>query len=258
MSKEKISVQTVFLYDKSNLAQKLFITQLDKFISIYGFLNYFDEKKKIHISIISPTNTVKFEIGKDSFKNILNCQTTKVSEQKAEIVDKKMHEISISNIIKKRKREMEVVDSIIVIGQHDFGKYNQLNPIEVKIEDDQVLNILNKYQRATYRFVPIGLLFTSGINNVTEQIFITVKKWPQQRKNLLSKWETIQLIGCCKFRTDKKLEMYERYIIWLRVTFDELQNTKTSRSFCFQFHHKKHKQCIKFSILSFGFKKRTN
>ena len=47
-----------------------------------------------------------------------------------------MHEISISNIIKKRKREMEVVDSIVVIGQHDFGKYNQLNPIEVKIEDD--------------------------------------------------------------------------------------------------------------------------
>ena len=44
---------------------------------------------------------------------------------------------------------MEVVDSIIVRGRQDFEKYNQLNLIAVKIEDDKVLNILNKYKRAT-------------------------------------------------------------------------------------------------------------
>ena len=56
---------------------------------------------------------------------------------------------------------MEVADSIIVRGQQDFSKYNQLNPFEIKIKDDKVLNILNKYKRATYRFAHIGLLFTS-------------------------------------------------------------------------------------------------
>lgn len=42
-----------------------------------------------------------------------------------------------------------------------------LHPIQVKIEEDKVLNILNKYKRATYGFVLIRLLFTSGIKNVT-------------------------------------------------------------------------------------------
>ena len=31
---------------------------------------------------------------------------------------------------------------IIARGQKDFEKYNQLHPIQVKIEDDKVLNIL--------------------------------------------------------------------------------------------------------------------
>lgn len=55
---------------------------------------------------------------------------------------------------------------IIVRGQQDFEKYNH-HPIQVKIEDDKVLNILNEYKRATYGFVLIRLLFTSGIKNVT-------------------------------------------------------------------------------------------
>ena len=73
---------------------------LNKFLSIYGSLTYFDGKKN-YISLIFPTNTVKFEVQKDTFKDVLKCQITKVSEQKAEITDGKIHQISISNIGKK-------------------------------------------------------------------------------------------------------------------------------------------------------------
>ena len=44
---------------------------------------------------------------------------------------------------------MEVADSILVRGQQDLEKYDQLNWTEVKIEDNKVLNILNKCKRAT-------------------------------------------------------------------------------------------------------------
>lgn len=33
---------------------------------------------------------------------------------------------------------MNVVDSVMIIGQQSFEKYNQLNLIKRKIEDDQV------------------------------------------------------------------------------------------------------------------------
>ena len=44
----------------------------------------------------------------------------------------------------KRKRSMEVVDSIVIRGQQYFDKYNQPNPVEIKINDDCMTNILNK------------------------------------------------------------------------------------------------------------------
>ena len=67
---------------------------------------------------------------------------------------------------------MDVIDSVIIRGQQDSEKYNQLNPIEVKTDDGTVINILKKYKRATYRFVPVGLLFTSSVKNDTRHIFL--------------------------------------------------------------------------------------
>ena len=66
---------------------------------------------------------------------------------------------------------MEVVDSVSIRGQQDFEKLDQLYPNEVKIDDGTVINILKKYKKATYRFVHIGLLFTSGVKNDTKQVF---------------------------------------------------------------------------------------
>ena len=45
--------------------------------------------------------------------------------------------------------------------QQNFEKYNQLNPIEMKIEDNQVIHILKNVKNATYHFIPIGLLISS-------------------------------------------------------------------------------------------------
>ena len=91
-----------------------------------------------------------------------------MSEQGAENVDIKTYEISMVNFGKKRKRRMEFVDSIIVRGQQNFKNYNQLNPIEVKIEDDKILNTLNKYKSTNYQFLPVGLLFSSGRKNTSK------------------------------------------------------------------------------------------
>ena len=39
---------------------------------------------------------------------------------------------------------MNVVDSVMIRGQQSFEKYHQLNPIEIKNEDDQVTHIFKK------------------------------------------------------------------------------------------------------------------
>ena len=73
---------------------------------------------------------------------------------------------------KKRKREMDAVDFEIIRGKQSFEKHNQLNPIEIKIEEDRKINFLKQYKNYTYQFKVMGFLFSSGMVNETREIFL--------------------------------------------------------------------------------------
>ena len=64
---------------------------------------------------------------------------------------------------RKRKREMKVIDFISVRGQESFEKEADINPIEIKTENDKIQNIIEKYRKCVARFRLEGLLITSAI-----------------------------------------------------------------------------------------------
>ena len=185
----------------------------------------FWHKRNDHISLISPTNKVKFDVKKDTLKD---CQITKVSVQEAKIIDKKIHQISIWNIGKKRKREMEVIDSVIIRGQKDFDfeKLYQLNLIEVKIDYGIVTNILRNYKRVTYRFASVDLLFTSSVKNDTKEMFLITNSLSETKISLIN-------YSCYKFKTDKKLGKYERHIVLGKREVWRVKNTHKKYHFGF-------------------------
>ena len=74
---------------------------------------------------------------KYTIKNSMELQIAKVTGQSVEIVNKKMHSFSFSRIGKKRKREIDVVDFVMIRRQQSFEKHDQVNPIEIKIEEDR-------------------------------------------------------------------------------------------------------------------------
>lgn len=47
----------------------------------------------------------------------------------------------------------EIVEKIMTRGQQDFENFQGLNPIEIKTEDDQVINLLKKYNNFVFHFV---------------------------------------------------------------------------------------------------------
>ena len=69
-------------------------------------------------------------------------QLTKVDDTLQEITDKKVCEFLFVQVGKKRK--MEATDALIVRGQEDSGLHHQLNPREIKIDDDKFTNSLKK------------------------------------------------------------------------------------------------------------------
>ena len=93
------------------------MNEISSFLPIYYSASYFSEKTKKKIALLSPKI---FYIEKTAKKVEINLQIIKVSSQEAKTIDKKIHNVIISCIGKKRKREMEVVDFIIIRGEQSF------------------------------------------------------------------------------------------------------------------------------------------
>ena len=61
--------ESYFLYDKSNFIKETFITEINKKILTYGSISYFGKKAENEIfRIISPENSLKFSVEKDTTK----------------------------------------------------------------------------------------------------------------------------------------------------------------------------------------------
>ena len=66
---------------------------------------------------------------------------------------------------------MSVVDFISVHGQQKFEENAEINPIEIKIENEKIQLMFQKYNKYIIRFKLESLIFSSLIENNTEKIF---------------------------------------------------------------------------------------
>ena len=67
--------ESYFLYDKSNLIKKTYITALNKQIALSGSFSYFSGKTAVkNLTLLSTNDLLKFFIEKKSFKTNLNLQ----------------------------------------------------------------------------------------------------------------------------------------------------------------------------------------
>ena len=57
------------------------------------------------------------------------------------------------------------IETIVIRAQQNFEIAGGLNPIQIEIEDDRVINILKKYKNVIYKVTPLGLLFPASIKN---------------------------------------------------------------------------------------------
>ena len=120
------------------------------------------------------TSQKRFFIEKSTEKSELLVQTAKVSGQKIETTDQKIHNFQLTKIGKKRKARMTTIDFISIGGQQNFEDDAEINPIEIKIENDKIQNMFEKYKKNSVKFSLEGLLVSSARKNEMEKIFVTV------------------------------------------------------------------------------------
>ena len=135
--------ESYFLYDKSNLIKKTYITSLNKQIVFYGSFSYFSGKTAVeNLTLLSTNNFLKFLIEKKSLKANLKFQLKHINGSEVKTINKKCHHLSITKLVKRKKGFMsEPIETVIIRAQQNFDVVGGLNPIQIEIKDDTVINI---------------------------------------------------------------------------------------------------------------------
>ena len=77
-----------------------------------------------------------------------------------------------------------VVDKILISGLQDFEQYHKLNPIDIKIDDSQVISSLSKYGK--YRLKITSSLISASFNQTTNVVFIICNRLNDAEKEIIN------------------------------------------------------------------------
>ena len=78
------------------------------------------------------------------------------------------------------------IETVIIRAQQNFDVAGGLNPVQIEIEDDRIINIFKKYNNVLYKITPLDLLFPASLKIETKQIFITGKELSGVKKSILN------------------------------------------------------------------------
>ena len=67
----------------------------------------------------------------------------------------------------------EIVNTIYILGLQNFDNYGCLNPVEITIDSNQIIETLSNYKKQKFRIIIESLLFSANQQNNTDVIFVT-------------------------------------------------------------------------------------
>ena len=218
-----------FLYDLENMIRPSFTTELQVEFSIYGQVNFsaqVDEEKKL--KIISPKNYLSFDVLRDTYKNNLQLELTKVhTKETFEIVGESVYNFGILAVEKRnkigQKRIMqEIIDKIIIIGIQNT-EYSYINPIHIHIKSESILRRLLLKKNNKYRFVLKSLIFSSNITNDTDSIFL-ISEGLNDAKKVFVEEKLVDALGVCYLSEISDWNIIKGQSKRVQVVFIESEN----------------------------------
>ena len=129
---------------------------------------------------------------------------------------------------------LQPIQSIIIRAQQNFEVAGSLNPIQIEIEDDRIINILKKDKNIIYKVTPLGLLFPASVKNDTKQIFIIGKELGGVKKSILNGkvYDLIPIIDLDKISNWKDIKGHS---IWISVSFKDQKEINNNSHLYFPF-----------------------
>ena len=115
---------------------------------------------------------------------------------------------------------MNILDFLIIRGQQVFEEGRDINPIEIKIEDNRVRNLFEKYKDSKVRFKLIDLLISSSVVSDTEKIILQTTGLKSAKYALLN-GEYNQIIGIVNLKQIENWDALNLSSKWVDIIFQE-------------------------------------
>ena len=247
--------ENFYLYDLDNFIIPSYTTELQTEFSIYGLVNFSSETKKENekLHIISPKNYLKFNTIKDTYKNKLKLELTKVHTRKTfEIIDNNAYNFGIlctenEKVGEKRKMKEKILDVIRVIGIQKT-EYSYLNPVHIHIKSENIIRKLMLKKNNKYRFILTSLIFSSNIINETETIFLISNGLNDAKKIFIN--DSLEYgIGVCYLSQVENWKLIKGQSKRVQVVFSDSEKiTGQLNHFAFNFTTQNLSDILKFSI----------
>ena len=95
---------------------------------------------------------MKFLVEKRSLKDNLKFQLAHIDGRNPKTKDKKIYHFLITRLGKRKKTIIaKPTETVIIRVQQNFDVAGGLNPVQIEIEDDRILNIFKKYKNFLYK-----------------------------------------------------------------------------------------------------------
>ena len=122
-----------------------------------------------------------------------------------------------------------------------------INPIEIKVPDNRVRNLFEKYKDNKIRFKLIGLVIASSVANDTEKVSLQTTGLKSAKYALLSdKYK--QIIGTANSKQIENWDAQKQSSNWVDITFQEQIENKNTLHPSFSFISNNKEDLLGFSL----------
>ena len=188
-----------------------------------------------NLELVNATDSLKFLVEKKSLKDNLKLQIAHVNGLEVKTNDKKIHDFSKTKLgIRRKNMSPEPIETVIIRAQQDFDVVGGLNPIQIQISGDTVLNLLKNYKNVAYKITPVGISFPATVTNNTNFIFVTDNNLSRVKKGILN-YKTYNILAEIDTSKTKNWKEIKGQSIWVNVQFKDHKEINNNSHLCFPF-----------------------
>ena len=242
-----------FLYDNNSLIRETFVSELNKRVYLIGSISFYEEVNETGKSFLIRNETkLKFDVKKNQVIENFNFNLShtnasgKILLKKDEIqnlmiigtekltINGQKRIRSRSNMVMVEVKMVEVIDTIIVKALQSYDKYSTLNPLEINLNSNYLSKIIHDYKGFTFEVRLTNVLFSSSLENDTQNIFIVCHNLNSAKKALINN-KIYSLLGIINLKEIKQWNKMKGKLLYVNAKIDDSHYMENAKHFGFKF-----------------------